>query len=249
MKKFTALLLLVLSVHVYAFVNFKDPCDLRAGMSDSYILALSSQPGFCQTYGYEAGKPECMQLSENSYQANHLSLHGLWPNQIACDQSYGYCGVQQKHSHCAYPPLILSLPVSNNLKRIMPSYNYGSCLERHEWNKHGSCQTLSADDYFLLAMRLTEEVDNSNFGKYLTLHRGEKVSLVVLREIINQTFGKNNSGKIYLGCKDGILIDVYIHLPALIPFNETLEALIDNAPSSRIHDSCPKNLKISDFNK
>src|SRR5690606_22555066 len=32
-------------------------CD-NAGLADSYVLAVSSQPGFCETYGFEAGKPE-----------------------------------------------------------------------------------------------------------------------------------------------------------------------------------------------
>src|SRR5690606_35070211 len=64
-------------------------CDSRAGMADSYVLALSSQSGFCETYGYEAGKPECRKLSVESYQANHLTLHGLWPNQESCGLHYG----------------------------------------------------------------------------------------------------------------------------------------------------------------
>ncbi|WP_392538314.1 ribonuclease T [Legionella sp. 227] len=249
MKKLTALLLLVFSVNVVASVGFGDACDTHAGMSDSYVLALSSQPGFCQTYGYEAGKPECMHLSKNSYQAKHLTLHGLWPNQNACGQSYGFCGVEQKSRHCAYPPLSLSPQVSENLKKLMPSYNYGSCLERHEWNKHGSCQILSADEYFSLAMRLTEAVDNSVLGQYLTQHQGQKVPLTVLRERVAQAFGKKNSGKVYLGCRNGILVDIYIQLPALIPFNESLESLIDDAPNAPVNDTCPAHVMLSDFNK
>ncbi|MCW8445079.1 ribonuclease T [Fluoribacter gormanii] len=249
MKKLTTLLLLVFSVNVVASVVFGDSCDTQAGMSDSYVLALSSQPGFCETYGYEAGKPECMHLSKNSYQAKHLTLHGLWPNQNACGQSYGFCGVEQKSRHCAYPPLNLSPPVSEHLKKMMPSYNYGSCLERHEWNKHGSCQILSADEYFSLAMRLTESVDNSVLGHYLTEHQGQKVPLTVLRKKVSQTFGKNNSGKVYLGCRNGILVDIYIQLPALIPFDEPIETLIEKAPDSQVHDTCPAKVMLSDFNK
>lgn len=120
MKKLTILLLLVFSVNVVASVKLGDTCDTHAGMSDSYVLALSSQPGFCQTYGYEAGKPECMHLPKNSYQAKHLTLHGLWPNQSACGQSYGYCGVEQKSNHCAYPPLNLSSQVAEQLKKLCP---------------------------------------------------------------------------------------------------------------------------------
>lgn len=249
MIKFTALWFLVFTSHVSASILSNDYCDMQANMSDSYILALSSQSGFCQTYGYEAGKPECRNLPSNSYSAKHLTLHGLWPNQNACGQSYGFCGVEQKGDHCAYIPLNLAPQVSEDLKKIMPSYNYGSCLERHEWNKHGSCQNLSADNYFSLAMRLATAVDNSIFGEYLTLHQGQKVPLVNLQESIITSFGQKNLGKIRLICKNGILVDIYIQLPALIPFNASLETLIDEAPHRRANDTCPKTVFLSNFNK
>lgn len=224
-------------------------CTNEPGMADSYVLAISSQPGFCQTYGYEAGKPECMKLSRNSYQANHLTLHGLWPNQDSCGQRYGFCGIKPEASHCNYSPLNLSPGVANNLKKLMPSYYYGSCLERHEWNKHGSCQILTTDDYFSLAMRLTTEADQTVFGTYLTEHKGKVVQLTTLRELIVTSFGKKNAGKVYLGCKNGVLVDIYIQLPPLIPQNEPLSSLINKAPVYSNRDSCANKVTISDFNK
>ncbi|WP_058534066.1 ribonuclease T2 family protein [Legionella saoudiensis] len=230
-------------------VNASGGCDMNAGLSDSNVLALSSQPGFCQTYGYEAGKPECTHLSKESYQARHLTLHGLWPNQNACGQSYGFCGVTQRNNHCDYAPLDLSNVVAENLQTMMPSYKYGSCLERHEWNKHGSCQALTADEYFSLAMRLAKEMDQSRFGSYISENTGKTVSLVSLRRMLDESLGSKNSGKVYLGCKRGVLVDIYIELPALIPADESLEFLIDKAPNYHYHDSCPANVKISDFTK
>lgn len=226
-----------------------DKCDSRAGMADSHVLALSSQSGFCETYGYEAGKPECRKITSNSFQANHLTLHGLWPNQENCGQRYGFCDVKPRANHCDYSPLDLSSNVGDKLKKLMPSYNYGSCLERHEWNKHGSCQILTTDDYFSLAMRLATEVDASVFGHFLTEHKGDTVKISLLREQLSKAFGTNNSGKIYLGCKDGFLVDVFIQLPALIPFNESVASLINKAPDHQYHDSCPSYVTISNFNK
>lgn len=224
-------------------------CDNNPGMADSYVLALSSQPGFCQTYGYEAGKPECLKLSKNSYQASHLTLHGLWPNQDSCGQHYGFCGVSPRSNHCDYSPLTFSTDVGTNLKKFMPSYNYGSCLERHEWNKHGSCQVLSNNDYFSLAMRLTKEMDDTGFGAFLTAHKGDTVKLGSLRDLISKDLGTKNAGKVYLGCKNGLLVDVFIVLPALIPFNESLVSLVNKAPDYKHRDSCPSNVTISNFNK
>ena len=241
------LLLLLLNSHVsFAFTGV---CDTNSGMSDSNILALSSQPGFCQTYGYEAGKPECVHLPKNSYQSQHLTLHGLWPNQNACGQHYGFCGVKPQISHCDYAPVNLSPEIAEHLKKIMPGYKYGSCLERHEWNKHGSCQALSANDYFSLAMRLVTEADQSIFGQYLTENQGKIVAMATLRAKMAQAFGSKNSGNSYLGCKNGILVDIYLQLPALIPVDEPLALLIDEAPSYQYRDACPRNVKISDFNK
>ena len=224
-------------------------CEQKPGLADAHVIAFSSQPGFCETYGYEAGKPECMKLSRNSYQANHLTLHGLWPNQAACGQRYGFCGVKPRANHCDYFPLDLTPAVAANLKKVMPSYNYGSCLERHEWNKHGSCQILTVDDYFTLAIRLLSEIDESELGHYLTNHRGETVKLAKLRELWGESYGKDNLGKLRLGCKNGILVDVYVQLPALIPFDQSLVTLIEQAPNPKYHDACSGNVVISDFTK
>lgn len=224
-----------------------DSCQQKAGMADSYVLGLSWQPGFCQTYGYEAGKAECLSLPANSYQASHLVLHGLWPNQIACGQAYGFCSVKARAHHCEYPPLTFSNEVAEALRLLMPSYAYGSCLERHEWNKHGSCQILSTDDYFSLAMRLTREADRSELGQYLHEARGKRVARSDLLAHIADAFGGQNNNKVYLGCKNGILVDIFIQLPALIPADESLTSLINKAPSDSHHDGCPYWISISDF--
>ncbi len=224
-------------------------CTSDVGMADSYVLALSSQSGFCQTYGYEAGKPECMNLSRDSYQASHLTLHGLWPNQDACGQRYGFCGVNPRPNHCDYSPLDLNSAVAEKLRKIMPSYHYGSCLERHEWNKHGSCQMLTTDDYFTLAMRLTAEADQTALGQYLTKNKGDVVRLTTLRELIATSFGQNNAEKIYLGCKNGVLVDMFIQLPSFIPLDESLSSLISKASAHPARDSCPNIVTLSNFTK
>jgi ribonuclease T2 len=98
-------------------------------------------------------------------------------------------------------------------------------------------------------MRLTTEVDQSGFGTYLTQHQGKVVPLTELRKVITQTFGTANSEKIYLGCKNGILVDIYIQLPALLPQTDSLIALINSAPNNRSHDMCGSKVTISHFNK
>jgi ribonuclease T2 len=221
----------------------------HTGIADSYVLALSSQPGFCESYGYEAGRSECGHLSKDSYQAHHLTLHGLWPNIDTCGQHYGYCGVRPRAHHCDYDPVLLSPEVGDELKKIMPGFNSGSCLERHEWNKHGSCQTLSATDYFSLAIRLNKEADQSSLGQYLKTHQGQILKLSTLHEVVKQAFGSHNEGKIYFGCKNNILVDVFIQLPGRLPVADSLADLIDKAPKNQFKDLCRSSVKVSSFNK
>ncbi|MFM8445148.1 MAG: hypothetical protein ACKN9W_17645, partial [Methylococcus sp.] len=40
------------------------------------LLALSWQPAFCER---QAAKPECRDQTAGRFDADHLSLHGLWP--------------------------------------------------------------------------------------------------------------------------------------------------------------------------
>lgn len=242
-KLSTLLFFLFFSLNADAFNSCNYPSE-----ADSYVLALSSQPGFCETYGFEAGKPECRRLAKDSYAAKHLTLHGLWPNKERCGQHYGFCTSRPEANHCDYAPVNLSSDVSILLKKLMPSYSSGSCLERHEWNKHGSCQSLSENDYFALAMRLLTQTDESAFGVFLTEHQGERVKLSVLEERIAQSFGAKNVGKVYLGCKNGILVDIFIQLPALIPLNESLQSLINKAQGNTQRSLCPQNVILSHFN-
>ncbi len=221
-------------------------CDNSPGLADAYVLALSWQAGFCQTYGKEAGIPECLHLKSSDYAAQHLVLHGLWPNQNTCGQSYGYCNTRPKSRHCDYSPIYFMPSVATELKQLMPSYAYGSCLERHEWNKHGSCQILSADNYFSLAMRLNKAVNESALGQYLSEHRGDRVSRQVVRQQVINAFGSSAARKVFLGCKNNTLVDVYIQLPALIPATESLSALIAKAPELKRYDGCPEQFTISD---
>jgi len=226
----------------------RKPCDNSPGLADSHVLALSWQPGFCETYGYEAGKSECLQLAPDTYQANHLVLHGLWPNQKNCGVRYGYCGVRFKSRHCDYSPVQLSDAVAEDLRQFMPSFAYGSCLERHEWSKHGSCQILSADNYFSLAMQLTRGANQTTLAEFLSEHRGETVGRTELRREVVKAFGEEAAHKVFLGCKNGMLVDVFIQLPALIPQTESLETLMYKAPDVARNDACPEKIGISDFN-
>ncbi len=92
MMKFITLFLIIIAFSTHSSAFYQPSQCNDPNSADSYVLALSSQAGFCETYGFEAGRPECLHLTKDSYAATHLTLHGLWPNKDLCGTYYGYCG-------------------------------------------------------------------------------------------------------------------------------------------------------------
>ncbi|MEL4421180.1 ribonuclease T [Shewanella algae] len=207
----------------------QNACNL-ADKYDSHLLALSWQNAFCESRG--SSKAECRSQSADRFDASHFSLHGLWPNKRSCGISYGYCG-KVKHkpdNFCDYPAIELSEALSQRLGRVMPSHAYGSCLERHEWWKHGICRDESAEAYFSLALRLTTEVNQATpLLNLLQQNIGAKIATASLRQAFQQSFGPESNHKLSLKCHQGMLTEIQLSLPAKID-NSNLKALLEQAP-------------------
>lgn len=211
---------------------------------DSFVLAVSWQPAFCETH---RTKPECDVSDASAYQASNFTLHGLWPNKEECGIDYGYCG-EFRHSDigfCDYPQLELNPWVRRSVDLVMPSAAAGSCLQRHEWYKHGSCQTMwTKEQYFAISAQLTMAFNGSGMGAYMAANLGKEVSREEFYNEIDSIFGEGARERIELICKVGNLVDVYIHLPEVIEKHDTLAALIMRAqPLGRRHD-CPATFRV-----
>ena len=138
----------------------EDQCQ-TAGLGNSYVFALSWQPAYCERH---KNKPECGVTDPRSYQANNFTLHGLWPNKESCGINYGFCGKYKsgKRPFCSYDPVPMQNATREALARVMPSASHGSCLQRHEWYKHGTCQQeWDADAYYETAIRLLKEFNET----------------------------------------------------------------------------------------
>ena len=221
-----------------------DPSCQLPNKEDSYKLAVSWQPAFCESH---RGKPECKITDGAVYQASHFTLHGLWPNKRECGTNYGSCGQykQQVKSFCDYAPVPMTAETTKNLGEIMPSVAEGSCLDRHEWYKHGTCQTdWNADQYFDTAVRLVKEFNDKGIADFMKQNTGKTVTTTEFFKVINQSFGKNASKRLSLGCdRDGLLVDVFINLPKQIPENVALAALIQQAPEN-YSNRCGKSFTV-----
>lgn len=219
-----------------------------ANKEDSYKLAVSWQPAFCETKQGRP-KPECKIDDSTVYQASHFTLHGLWPNKRQCGTGYGFCGKdykQQVKPFCDYAAVSMKPETTEGLGKIMPSVSSGSCLERHEWYKHGTCQTnWDADGYFGTAVRLTKEFNDKGVAEFMTKNIGKTVKTADFLQVVESSFGKNASKRLYLGCdsRGGNLIDVFINLPKQIPENVALADLIQQAPES-FNNRCGKSFKV-----
>ncbi|QEO57137.1 ribonuclease T2 family protein [Francisella marina] len=223
-------------------------CVQEPGLADSYVLALSWQPAFCETYGFSAGKQECKNLPVDSAAAKSFSLHGFWPNQDTCGTNYGFCDAQKQSDFCNYAPLNLDDKTMELLHSVMPGYNDSSCLQRHEWYKHGTCQLHDQNQYYTQAATFVNQINDSKLEQLFSQNIGKDITIEQFDNAFNQSFGAGTSNKVYLNCKDGMLVDVYISLPknADEPSQKDLSALLANAPNAN-QSTCQNTFKISNF--
>ncbi|HMU64432.1 MAG: ribonuclease T [Nitrosomonas sp.] len=202
-----------------------------AGHADSYVLALSWQPAFCEI---KSNKPECSITDPNVYQARHFTLHGLWPNQRQCGIDYGFCGnvKQKQEDFCDYPSIDLDAETRNNLAEVMPSVSAGSCLERHEWHKHGTCQAnWSVQQYYELSADLVRQFNDSGMAYFMNRRIGKVVRTEDFMNRLAAALGEATRNRIKLICKQDMLVEVQLMLAASLTANQDLEALIAAAPT------------------
>lgn len=209
-------------------------CNIKSEV-DSVVLAMSWQPAFCEGKG---DKPECKLsqfLSEDSYQAKNFTLHGLWPNKKECGQNYGFCGEVKTSSKnfCDYPAVeIKNYRVESNLNLVMPSKKSGSCLDRHEWHKHGTCQSLNSSVYFDRAMKLLKNFNQSKTVKLVRNHirnntsSGLRLKKSELLNSLEASFGKGSSKNFVIVCKNNMLTEIQVNLKASALDAKTVDSKI-----------------------
>lgn len=192
---------------------------------DSYVLAMTWQPGFCE-HPLRPEKPECSALNEGELYIGHLTLHGLWPNKEGC-------GAPRYYSACADTPLDITPETLETLSPWMPNcfYTGPQCkFADYEWRKHGTCQERDDDTYFKLAIDLLQRVDKSEIGKYLKDHIGEKISVKAYKEHIEKTMGKDVIERMQISCAKGkFLKEIQINLPKEIALDDDVSKMVAGA--------------------
>ncbi len=228
--RLSAALALAFSVNGAAAANF-----------DYYLLAASWQPGFCKS---KPEKPECANLS-GTYAATHLVTHGLWPNNYDGQHPF-YCGVSSDQialdtpsTWCRMAAYGASSSTLSKLAYYMPGMQ--SCLDKHEWYKHGSCDGRGADVYWSQTAQLIERLGATPFNEFLRSKAGTRISRSQLLGAFNTSFGAGSSAAASMQCVNvsgvSYFSEVWINLkPSTIQqFPAQTSLLTDGA----ISGSCP----------
>lgn len=214
-----------------------------AGEADSHVLALSWQPAFCEI---KLQKPECKITDPKVYQAKHFTLHGLWPNKKSCGTHYAFCGdvKAQKQNFCEYPEIKLNPTSQATLAEVMPSVTAGSCLERHEWHKHGTCQAAnSKEEFFDLSVDLARQFNDSGMAYFMNRRIGQQVRTEDFLNRIAAVLGSSARERIKLNCDQGMLVEIQLSLIADLTPGTDLEKLIINAPAQS-NSNCGETFRV-----
>jgi len=240
----------LLSGLAFASNTGRDGNTAVAGKFDSYVFSLSWQPTFCET---KPDKKECVSQTPDRYDAKNLILHGLWPNKNAdTHHKYGFCGVKSSvrkldkaSTWCKMPAPDLSDETKNTLAQYMPGVD--SCLERHEWHKHGTCSGIEADNYFTLASSLVSKVDDTNFNKYISNNIGNTININDLLAEFEKDFGRGSNSYVNLFCEKvnnvSMLSEVRMYLSKDLSAEGQIKDFLIK-PSGGEKGNCPQDIFI-----
>jgi ribonuclease T2 len=196
--------------------------SLLFAVSTENILALSWENSFCKVHPRDRA---CLMRKPGDYSLSHFVLHGLWPKHKE------YCQSRYKF-HLS--PLLWRV-----LKKYMPAAPY---LAKHEWRKHGTCFGTDPETYFLTAIKLTQQFNESEFIVFVRTHMGQYVSLQRIRFVFGGVFGDRNRRKFQLVCerKNGqvYITEIRLNLKG-DPTKLDLDQLINNAPPMIGVKQCP----------
>jgi ribonuclease T2 len=211
-------------------------------LAETYVLAISWQPAFCELAGR---KPECRSQRAESADARQFSLHGLWPQ----PSSRAYCGIAASEIEASkggrwrdIDIAFLPQPLWRRLQAGMPGTR--SNLHRHEWVKHGSCiDGADEERYFEASLDLLDSVNSSPLARLFAENIGKSLSADTVRAAFELGFGTGSGLRLRISCaQDGnrrIIRELTIGLVG-DPFVTEMKDLV--AAASPTDAGCPAGI-------
>lgn len=204
------------------------------------LLAVNWQPAFCEGHG---DKPECASQTEARFDASHLALHGLWPQ----PRAKAYCdGVSDEEERLdkagewgRLAALQLTAGTRDALAEVMPGTR--SFLDRHEWVKHGTCYSASAEEYYAESVRLMRELNGGPVRELFAGSVGRTVTLEQVRDAFDRAFGAGAGERVAMECdRDGdrrLIVELKINLVGEVTDTTRLADLL--AAARPAPEGCP----------
>ncbi|MGF6174075.1 ribonuclease T2 [Ensifer sp. 4252] len=205
-----------------------------------YVLAVSWQPGFCET---RPQRKECASQTAERFDATNLSLHGLWPLRKS------YCGVaaemrsqDRKGDWLDLPKLAMADDTAARLLIAMPGVQSG--LDRHQWLRSGTCQTAPVDDYFAVQLRMLDELNRSAVGALFRARIGSELDEQAIKQAFDQSFGAGAGERVRMRCQTvagrSVITGLTIGLTGDISGKSSLAPLIQAAGTTEF--KCAKGI-------
>ncbi len=163
----------------------------RAGDFDYYVMALSWSPNWCRATGRAQGSEQCAEGAGFGW-----VLHGLWP-QYEDGGWPEYCDVTFRN------------PSRSDTAAEADLFGSGGSAW-HQWNKHGRCTGLSADDYYRLSRRALAGVERP--GIFRQLARDVRLPASVVEEAFLEANPDMGAEMITVTCRDGAIAEARICL-------------------------------------
>ncbi len=209
------------------------------------MLALGWEPAFCT---HHEDKAECAAETGQSFEATHLSLHGLWPQprgRFYCNVGGDLVAADKRHDWASLPEPQLSDATKARLAAAMPGVQSG--LERHEWTVHGSCYGATADAYFNRAAELAEQVNASPVRDLFAQNVGRTVTAEAIAAAFDQAFGPGAGERVTVSCQgrgpDRAIGEMVISLAGDVTGAAPIKDLI--LAAAPVPPSCPSGLVIA----
>ncbi|MEE9314009.1 MAG: ribonuclease [Rhizobiaceae bacterium] len=210
--------------------------------SGAMVLAISWQAGFCET---RPRLRECKSQKSWRYDVTHFSLHGLWPQ----PRRNAYCGVSEseinkdkKRRWKRLEGLSISSQLKQDLIRIMPGTR--SYLHRHEWVKHGTCYSKSAETYFADSLILMDAINGSKVQRLFADNIGRRLSNNEIRKAFDDAFGQGVGDRVRVACKrDGnrtIITEITLGIKGTVTADVDIGKLALASPTTNA--GCPAGI-------
>jgi ribonuclease T2 len=209
------------------------------GGGKSFVLAVSWQPGFCET---KPEKPECASMTSDRFDATHFSLHGLWPqprSNVYCNVEPAQIALDKDRRWNELDPLELTPETRASLDVVMPGTMSG--LHRHEWVKHGSCYGDGApEEYFRDSLGLIDALNASGVQDLFETNIGQNIATAAISAAFSAGFGLEAGERVKFMCNRDqartLITEMQLQLRGTISENPDLGELL--SAGSRVGRGC-----------